>query len=150
MVLDAGNEIAPAGLRQLAEAFDEHDVGFAYGVLECFDAAGSTQLTNTAAWDPQRLADGNFIDAMAMVRTRALRAVGGFTTELQLHGWEHYDLWYSLVEHGGRAAFVPSVVGRRRMHASSAAEIDLDHEHAIDVIRERHPRVVAPVAHLAG
>ena len=144
MVLDAGNEIAPAGLRQLAEAFDEHDVAFAYGALEFFDAAGPTQLTNTTAWDPQRLAHGNFIDAMAMLRTRALRSVGGFTTELQLHGWEHYDLWCALVEQGGRATFVPSVVGRRRVTASSAAEIDLDHEQAFDVVRERHPRLMAP------
>jgi hypothetical protein len=143
LVLDAGNELAPHGLAQLVAACDEPDVALTYGMLESFDATGPTRLTNGIVWGTPGLARGEFPDAMAMVRTRALRKVGGFTTDPQLHGWEHYDLWCALAEQGWRGTLVPSIVGRRRAASGLTHPfVDLDHEHALDRVRARRPRIM--------
>jgi glycosyltransferase involved in cell wall biosynthesis len=145
LVLDAGNELAPGGLAALADAFDEPDVALAYGVLECFDASGPIELGNTLPFEPPRLAAGSgAVDATMLIRTRALRAVAGFTTDPRLHGWEHYDVWCALAERGGRAAFVPSIVGRTRISPTSPRALtDLTRDDALALLRERHPRAMA-------
>ena len=60
--------------RRLAEALDaDPDAAFAYGTLECFRTGQPVGLMNTLPWDPPRLRMGNYIDAMAMIRTSLLR-----------------------------------------------------------------------------
>ncbi len=69
---------------------------------------------NIFPWDPARFRDGNYIDAMALVRTAVLRELGGYRTDRRLHGWEDFDLWAA----DGRARparrHVPRVVARYR------------------------------------
>jgi hypothetical protein len=142
-VLDAGNALYPGGLAALVDAFDLPDVAFTYGMLECFDDTGPTGLRNTYAWNPGRLADGNVVDAMALLRTRVVREAGGFSTDLRLDGWEEYDLWCTLAERGYRGSLVPAIVGRRRISPSSRVLTEIDHDDARARLRERHPRILA-------
>ena len=114
-VLDADNEILPRCFDLLAGALDaDPGAAFAYGMLERFTATGTTGLMDIFPWEPARLRDGNYIDAMAMLRTGALREMGGYRPDRRLHGWEDFDLWARMAERGLRGAHVPSLVARYR------------------------------------
>ncbi len=143
-VLDADNEVYPGGLEQLSGALDRSGAAFAYGMLECFDDHhGSTHLLSVQDWEPTRLRHGNFIDAMAMIRVDALRQVGGFTTELRLYGWEDYDLWCAMADHGLDGSLVRRIIGRYRQDATSMRSItDIDHADARACLRERRPALM--------
>jgi hypothetical protein len=144
LVLDAGAQASPDGLGVLLDEFDEPDVAFAYGLLEGLDVDGPAQLLSTMAWDPSLPPKTSaLVEATMMVRTRALRAVGGFTTDPHLLGWEHYELMCALAERGDRGRFVPSLVGRYRMTSSLRTVPEVERRLAFDRLRERHPRLMA-------
>ena len=89
-----------------------------------------------------RLAGGNYIDAMALLRTARLRAVGGYT-RMSVAGWEDYDLWCRLAERGWRGLRVPEILARYRTHGASMLNTTTrrrDRAAAlIDEMRRRHP-----------
>jgi hypothetical protein len=120
MMLDADNSLRRTTLTRLSRALDEDPAAdFAYGIIEQFDDAGPVGLISSLPWNPRRLRRGNYIDALAMIRRETLEALGGYTTDPRLHGWEDYDLWVRLAESGGSGAFVPEMVARYRVGASS-------------------------------
>lgn len=120
MMLDADNALRRTTLTRLSRALDEDPAAaFAYGIIEQFDDDGPVGLISTLPWNPRRLRRGNYIDALAMLRRKTLEALGGYSTDPRLHGWEDYDLWVRLAESGGHGAFVPEIVARYRVGASS-------------------------------
>jgi hypothetical protein len=146
-MLDADNETYPFALERLVAALDE-DAGAdaAYGMLEQFSTQGPVGLLSQFPWKPERLRMGNFVDAMALWKTTTLRALGGFTTDRRLHGWEDYDLWCRLAEAGGRAAFVPEVLARYRVSPHSMLSVtNISTRSAVSVLVERSPRLMAGV-----
>ena len=50
-------------------------------------------LRSFSPWEPGRLAEANYIDAMSPLRRQELRELGGYTEDPRLLGWEDYDLW---------------------------------------------------------
>jgi hypothetical protein len=127
-VLDADDAVYPEGFDRLLAALEaDPDAAFAYGMHERVVGDRSAGLLNYLPWSPERLRLGDSIDGTAMIRTEALRALGGYRTDRRLHGSEDYDLWCRVAEAGGHGAFVPDVVARRRatdhpMIASSAIQ----------------------------
>jgi hypothetical protein len=114
-VLDADNEILPACFERLIAALEaDPEAAMAYGMLERFTATGTTGLMGIFPWDPARFRDGNYVDAMAMLRTSALREMGGYRPDRRLHGWEDFDLWARMAERGLRGVHVPQLVARYR------------------------------------
>jgi hypothetical protein len=151
-VLDADNDLYPHGLERLSGALeDEPSASFAYGILECFDAAGPVGLVSYGQWRPERLREMNYVDAMALIRADVLRALGGYATDPRLHGWEDYDLWCRMAETGRAGAAVPGFVGRYRVaeHAMLRSVSQLSHADAFSVLAERHPRLMAGVGRAA-
>jgi hypothetical protein len=147
-ILDADNAVYPHGLGRLVAAL-ESDPGaaFAYGLHQRFTHSGPQDLMNVWPWEPERLRAGNYIDAMAALRTHVLRGAGGYTLDKRLHGWEDYDLWCRLAEQGERGAFVPEVVGRYRSALHSMLSLtDLSSTVAFSVLSERYPKTMGPVA----
>jgi hypothetical protein len=146
-ILDADNAVYPHGLGRLVAALDsDPGAAFAYGVHQRFTHAGPQDLLNVWPWEPERLRAGNYIDAMAALRTDVLRRAGGYTLDKRLHGWEDYDLWCRLAEQGERGAFVPEVVGRyRSAHHSMLSLTDLSSTVAFSVLAERYPTTMGPV-----
>ncbi len=145
-VLDADNALYRHGLARLAGALEsDPEASFAYGIIEGFDGSGPTGLVSYAAWDPERLRVMNYVDAMALVRTRALRALGGYVTDPRLHGWEDYDLWCGMANRGWRGLSVPEIVGRYRVaqHSMLRSTTQISNVDAFSVLSERHPRVMA-------
>jgi glycosyltransferase involved in cell wall biosynthesis len=116
-VLDADNTIYPRCLERLAAALQAApEAAFAYPVLEVFGA--ERRLMGTALWNRERLAQGNYIDAMSLVRAACLREMGGYA-RMPVTGWEDYDLWCRFAERGWFGVRVPEILARYRVHQSS-------------------------------
>lgn len=143
-VLDADNAVYPEGFGRLLAALEaDPEATFAYGMHERFARDRSTGLLNWLPWDPLRFRLSNYVDAMAMIRTDALRALGGYRTDRRLHGWEDYDLWCRLAESGGHGAFVPQVVARyRATEHSMIATTNISPVDVFSLIAERSPTVI--------
>jgi hypothetical protein len=143
LVLDSDNELYPNCLERLVEALDaDPDAAFAYGILEQFDRTGPAGLSGYFGWEPERLVEGNYIDALALLRRSTLAELGGYTDDRRLYGWEDYDLWCRIAERGGRAAHVPEIVARYRLAAGSMISItNVSTREAREALAERCPRL---------
>ena len=140
-VLDADNAIYPRCLERLATVLaTARASAFAYPVIEMF--GDSQGLMGTPVWSRARLAAGNYIDAMALMRTARLREVGGYA-RMVVTGWEDYDLWCRFAERGWSGARVPEILARYRTHASSMLNTTTRHHERsatlIGEMRARHP-----------
>jgi cellulose synthase/poly-beta-1,6-N-acetylglucosamine synthase-like glycosyltransferase len=147
-VLDADNEIYPHCLGRLIEALEaDPGAAFAYGILERFRAGQPIGLLNTLPWEPSRLRLGNYIDAMALIRTRILRdECDGYARDLRLYGAEDFDLWCRLAESGHHAAFVPEIVARYRTTQHSMQALGtLSDTDGFSLVIERSPTLMAGV-----
>jgi glycosyltransferase involved in cell wall biosynthesis len=142
-ILDADNEVLPQGLDRLVEELERNpDAGFAYGIVQSFDAKGPADLMNWLPWDPARLRQGNYIDAMALLRRSALESIGGYSTDPALYGWEDFALWLALAEQGTRGVHVPDFVARyRRSPHSMIALANVDITAAWGALLRRHPHL---------
>jgi hypothetical protein len=147
LILDADNELYPICISRLADALDaDPGADFSYGILECFNHEGAHHLGSALPWEPERFRESNYIDAMAMIKTAALRRLGGYTTDRRLYGWEDYDLWCRIAEAGGRGTFVPEIVARYRTTLHSMLSLtNLSHTIAYAVLAERCPRLMAGI-----
>jgi len=140
--LDADNEIYPSALRRLISALEQdRDALFSYSMLQVLRDGVPTELGSALPWEPDRLRQANYIDAMALMRRRELLELGGYTDDLRLHGWEDYDLWCRVAERGGHGAFVPQVLGRYHSSADSTltAVTSIDDSEMRSLLRRRHP-----------
>jgi hypothetical protein len=145
--LDADNALFPATLgRLLAGLRRDPDAAFAYSMLAMERNGAPVGLRSWTAWSPELLREGNVIDAMSLWRTDALRALGAYTTDLRLHGWEDYDLLCRLAEEGGHGTFVREMLGRYEARAHSMLSItDVSTRAAVSVLIERYPNLMRGV-----
>lgn len=147
-VLDADNEVYPHCLSRLAQALDaDPSAAFAYGSLEKFSGSETGGLMSALPWDPQRLRVGNYIDAMAMIRTSVVRdEFGGYPTDRRLHGWEDYALWCALASAGHHGIRVAEIVGRYRVARHSMLSLtNISATDAFSVIIEANPVLMAGI-----
>jgi hypothetical protein len=144
-VLDADNALLPRGLARLVRALDrDPDAAFAYGVIQAFDAHRPTGLMNWLGWDPARLREGNYIDAMAMIRRSALEQVGGYATSAALYGWEDFDLWAAMADRGMHGVHVKDFVARYRKSPHSMIDLaNVDTLASWGMIARRYPNLLA-------
>lgn len=136
--LDADNAIEPDCLRLLAERLASSTASAAHPTLHHF--GDRVKRRPARAWSPERLARGNYIDAMAVVRKSAWALVGGYHKGA-FTGWEDYDLWCRFVERGLWSEAVPGAVARYRVHAGSMLKRDTAAamERVVAAIRAEHP-----------
>ena len=146
-VLDADNAVHVHGLQRLVETLDTRpDAGFAYGMLDVFNSSGPIGLVSCYPWEPQRLRNGNYIDAMALWRRAVIDGLGRYTTAHALYGWEDYDLWCRCAEHGVDGAFVAQIVASYRTSRHSMISMtDLSVTTAFSMLCERYPKLMAGV-----
>jgi Glycosyl transferase family 2 len=144
-VLDADNAIYPWCFERLLAALDaDPEAAMAYGMLERFNRSGTVGLASVFPWEAARFARGNYVDAMALLRTRVLRELGGYRTDPRLYGWEDYDLWARMAERGLRAVHLPSVVARYRVSDHSMLSItNISGAEATSVIAAASPTVMS-------
>jgi GT2 family glycosyltransferase len=141
MPLDADNRLLPKCLSNCLAAIREHGAAFAYPSIVQF--GDTQQVVDAAPYWPARLGGGNFIDAMALVAKSAWAAVGGY--DHVRFGWEDYDFWCHLAEHGFWGTPVKDILCEYRVHRASMLRRTTDVENnklqlAADLER-RHPWV---------
>ena len=142
-MLDADNRNLPTTLGRLTEALDDDpEASFAYSIVGTHTEGEPLGLVSGLPWEPARLAEGNYIDAMSMWRRADLVELGGYVEDPRLQGWEDYDLWCHCAQAGRRGVMVHEILGwyRRTAHATLAL-MDLDVSAAKSLVRERSPAV---------
>lgn len=146
-MLDADNTLFPVSLARLADRLEsEPAAAFAYSMLAIERNGRPLGLRSWSHWSPERLRVGNAIDAMALWRRDTVRELGGYTTDLRLHGWEDYDLLCRLAEAGGHGVFVREMLGRYEARAHSMLSLtDISTRTAVGVLIERYPTVMGGV-----
>ncbi|HEV2999315.1 MAG TPA: glycosyltransferase family 2 protein [Solirubrobacteraceae bacterium] len=146
-VLDADNALFDVTLERLVEELERRPgAAFVYSMLAMEQNGVPVGLRSCFPWEPNRLRTGNYVDAMALWRTAALRDLGGYTTELRLHGWEDYDLFCRVAERGGHGALVPEILGRYSVRGHSMLSVtDISTRAAVSLLIERHPTVMRGV-----
>ncbi len=126
-MLDADNEIYPTALDRLVQALDDDaDAFFAYSMLEEHVDGEPDTLRSFLPWEPGRLAESNYIDAMSLLRREELLGLGGYTDDPRLHGWEDYDLWCRTAERGLRGVLDPR--NSRALSPRRTLDAVLDHQ----------------------
>jgi hypothetical protein len=147
LMLDSDNLIRPFGMERLVAALvREPNADFAYGMLDCFDLHEQVGVVSKFGWEPWRFRSENFIDALAMIRRRALFELGGYSDDPRLLGLEDYDLWARLAEDGRWGTFVRQFVGRYRAGRSSMLSVtSISMADAMAAIAEHAPKLMRGV-----
>lgn len=143
--LDADNALDPGCLLELHQHLSRSQCSAAHPTLQRFGLCN--QRNPAQAWSPERLREGNYIDAMAMVRKSAWAHVGGYTKG-DFVGWEDYDLWCKFVECGLWSDPVRNAVARYRVHGTSmlATTTNPARREVVDAIRSAHPWLTVKAA----
>jgi hypothetical protein len=145
VMLDADNQLRPTALERLLAALRaDPAAAFAYGIVDRFNADGPVGLISVFPWDPERLRESNYIDALAMIRRERLLDVGGYSEDPRLAlGWEDYDLWARFAEAGEHAAFVPEMIARYRLsHSSMVSVTNVSVTDAFAAVADHAPRLM--------
>ena len=145
-VLDADNAIYPAALGRLVEALDR-DPGatFAYPLIAMHRDGEAIGLLSRYAWDPDGFHDGNYIDAMALIRLDDFWALGGYTEDPRLTAWEDFHLWCACAQIRPPRHARPRGAGEATGKAdhSMLRELKTDATAAWSVMRARFPAVLS-------
>ena len=143
--LDAAGGVYPSTLQRLVAALDaDPQALFSYPMVAVLDGDQPVELLSSLPWEPERLRCGNWIDAMALIRSAGLRELGGYSTDPRLAGWEDFDLWCRCAEAGGCGAHVPQVLAWHRPNANSTtAQTERDAPAQWALMREHFPRLLA-------
>lgn len=135
-VLDADNLLYPTAIAKLAALMARTGAAVTYAQIAIFGQ--QAHVGNASEWDRERFREGNYVDAMALVRRSAWAQVGGYDA-LDL-GWEDFDLWLKILEQDLRGVFLPEILCRYRVHGDSMLRTLTDTE-------RRKQRVRAQLAH---
>jgi SAM-dependent methyltransferase len=118
--LDADNMLLPGCAERLLAALDDSGAAFAYPRIRHVGDPSPLfpdgHVRGYLPYVPQRLVGSNYIDAMALVRTSAWAAAGGYRPG---HGWEDYDLWCRFAEAGRYGVQVAEDLALYRVHGGS-------------------------------
>jgi glycosyltransferase involved in cell wall biosynthesis len=118
LLFDVDNIIYPRCVRRCLDALEASGAAFVYPMLRVIGSRGG--LLGYQQFDSARLARGNYIDNLAMVRRSAWAAIGGFPNVPE--GLEDYCFWLTLIEHGYAGAQIPEILGEYRAHPASRSE----------------------------
>ncbi|WP_395666506.1 glycosyltransferase [Methylocella sp.] len=115
MLLDADNRLLPECCAVSLEKMEAEGAAFVYPVISVFGA--ETGFIGTRPFRPANFVPGNYVDAMAMISKEAWARVGGFWTERM--GWQDYDFWCRLVDHGLHGVHIDETLAEYRVHGKS-------------------------------
>ncbi|HPQ81079.1 MAG TPA: glycosyltransferase family 2 protein [bacterium] len=116
-MLDADNMIYPRAIARLRQAIEASGMPMAYSLLERFGKERG--IIGNSIWIPNLFSRGNYVDAMVLLMTTLLHEMGGYRIMPYKFGWEDYDMWCSMVDHGYEGCHVPEILCRYRVHENS-------------------------------
>ena len=142
-VLDADNQIDPRACEvclTLATASPEQ-TAVVHPLIRIRDDNGNLHgwVGNGHAWQREQLQAGNVVDAMALVRREAWKAVGGYS-----HipgGWEDFDFWCKLIEAGWHGVLYPQPLATYTLHGTSMLQSQTNQRQRklSRLLQQRHP-----------
>jgi O-antigen biosynthesis protein len=117
--LDADNRLLPECAAECLRVARQSRAAYLYPTIRQFGSA--SDLMGVTDYDPVRLANGNYIDAMALISRAAWICVGGYA---HVNGaWEDFDFWCRLAERGFWGERVPGApLAEYRFHSTSMAQ----------------------------
>ncbi len=139
--LDADDRLAPRFVSECIAALETHPAaGFAFTQVRRFGGA-ERAATSLPDYDLERLLDGNEIAACALIRRELV--LGHPYDEANRTGWEDWDFWLTLAEHGwgGTVVDQPLVEYREHDHSMTGAMSALDRRRMTYRILRRHRRL---------
>jgi SAM-dependent methyltransferase/uncharacterized protein YbaR (Trm112 family) len=140
--LDPDNKLLPQCCEILLNTIRTSGAAFAYSTIRRFGDEDS--LVSDAPYDAQGFVGGNYIDAMALVSKEAWAAIGGYH-HIQVVGWEDYDFWCRLAEHGLAGTWHSDVLALYRVHGTSMlrthTDVRVNHRRLVEDFKTRHPWV---------
>jgi glycosyltransferase involved in cell wall biosynthesis len=150
--LDADNRLLPEFASRCCAAADASGAAFVYTMIQSF--GDKEEVTGIVDYMPMRLAAGNYIDAMALVRVSAWAWIGGYddvrVSKAQISGWEDYDLWCRCAEAGMYGRHIAEILAEYRVHTQSmlhtTTDVKVNKRRLIAGMRERHPWLLDGVA----
>ena len=116
LTLDADDKLAPGALNALRGPLEaDARLGFVYGRIRFFgDLTAELPLPQ---YDPYKLLYRSLVSATSLIRREAFAGVGGFDPDVP--GYEDWDLYLSLLEHGWEGRRVDAVTLYYRRHGAS-------------------------------
>jgi glycosyltransferase involved in cell wall biosynthesis len=115
LILDADNTIYSDALNNLYQRAKKEMADAAYGPIQRIHPDGSLDSTlSHQPFNPRVLIEeGNYIDAMALIRRESLLDIGGYDIHLLrlIAGWEDYAVWLEFAARGFHVAFDPEPIG---------------------------------------
>jgi len=139
-ILDADNHLLSTCVENHVRAALQGNADAAYGIIRTFGAA--PRLLSDRPLSTERLAQGPYIDAMALFRRSALLQIGLYSTEPALDGWEDYELWVRFAALGRTVAFIPEVLSHYRSHEHSLISVaSLDTRGAWTYLFDNYPGI---------
>ncbi len=120
--LDADDTLEPSFLETMASVLDsDESLTFSSCWLQTFG-------DESWEWKPERcdlptLLWEDTVLTAALVRRKAVLAVGGYDTNMPDQGDEDWDLWLTLVERGHRGAIVPEFLFNYRRRVGSMSTV---------------------------
>ena len=137
LLLDVDNIIYPRCVKRCLEALDASGAAFVYPMLAILGSRGG--LLGSSPFDKAKLAKGNYIDTLALVRRSAWQAAGGFPSLNE--GLEDYAFWLTLIEHGFWGAQVPEILGAYVAHRAGRTGMLATQDTAVSTIEMAFPWV---------
>jgi glycosyltransferase involved in cell wall biosynthesis len=120
-MLDADNHLLPQCIESHLREAEASKADATYGMIRTFGSVST--LLSDGQFSAERLAEGPYIDAMAMFRRSVLLDLGLYATDSALYGWEDYELWVRLAARERRVAFIPAVLSHYRFHQQNMISI---------------------------
>lgn len=117
MRLDADDVLAPTYVEETARSLEFHpEADFAYTELRYVGDRGGPY--DVADFDPETLAERNYVHASALMRRTSFDHAGGYREDMATVRCEDWDLWLSFAERGLRGILVRKPLLFYRQHAS--------------------------------
>jgi len=104
------------------------------------------ELISKYSWQKHCFRQGNYVDAMALIRRSAWQHVGGYT-----HipgGWEDYDFWCKLIDAGMHGVLCPKLLAQYILHRESmTTHTTARNQRPLSrILMQRHPWLQLPLA----
>jgi glycosyltransferase involved in cell wall biosynthesis len=148
--LDADDGLAPDYVSETLAALRRHpSAHFAYTEVAYFGARTGTYPIEP--FDPETLAERNYINASALMRRASFQAVGGYQLNMTGGRYEDWDLWLAFAEHDLFGVLVPQPLLLYRQHAAPSRGTLRLHSWRLvrremecaALLRDNHPRLLA-------
>lgn len=134
--LDSDDKLPPGSLTLLADSLDANpEMAAAWGTYRTFGIR-ECHFPTAPRLDPWRITYIDEIPGVTMLRREAIEAVGGWDHI----GYEDWDFWLKMAEHGYDGIGLPQTTYRYREHETTRLLADTmsEFDRHYGILRERH------------